>query len=138
MIVVMLPFELDLDEIERIAELDDVQTSESRTLTGSEGLGKRDMQLVRRLLFRRIGSERGVQAGTLIWLTSSKTIQTYPEATIVAAVSRVASGELPLEFIALRQYVETCVVAEHGSTVDRSIIDRAYEAALDHYGLRDQ
>lgn len=96
------------------------------------------MQLVRRLLFRRIGSERGVQAGTLIWLMSPKMIEAYPEATIVAAISRIASGEVPLGFIALRQYVETCVVAEHGSTVDRSIIEQAYEAALDHYGLRDQ
>lgn len=93
------------------------------------------MQLVRRLLFQRIGSERGVHAGTLIWLMNSKMVQAYPEATIVAAVSRVASGEVPLEFIALRQYVETCVVAEHGLTVDRSIIDHAFEAALDHYGL---
>ena len=104
------------------------------------------LDLVRRLLWERIGSERGLHAAALVWFLNAERLEEYPEATIIDAMGRVAArrpeaqaagARLDVEW--LQRYVETCIVAAHGAgTVPAAVVDSAFIASLRLYGLNTE
>ena len=96
------------------------------------------LELVRRLLWERIGSERGLHAAALVWFLNAERLEAYPEATIIDAVGRVAARRpeaetagVRLDVEWLKRYVETCVIAAYGAgTVPAAVVHSAFIAGL--------